>query len=149
MYGELGLIVGRRGGPLGGSFESGSELTVSMSAATAWPVHDWPFWSRTLPARPSRTGGSIWSLGRYWRSRASNGSGSAFVAIVLLPSWNSDGTFVLTIIALDPRPRPTPASVRGARQSAVASAGVVRAEWVSPSCRTADPGSSTARGCAG
>src|SRR4051794_33459612 len=96
MYGELGLIVRRRGGPFCGSLAKGSELTVSMSAATAWPVHDWPFCLRTLPARPSRTGGNTWSFGRYWRSRASNGSGSAFVVIVLPPNWNSDGTLVLT-----------------------------------------------------
>src|SRR4029453_14801901 len=83
MYG-LTWVVGMRGGPCSGSTRSGVESTVSISAATAWPVHDWPSWSSTTwPALASRALGRSWSFGRYWRPSASNGSGRAFVRIVL------------------------------------------------------------------
>src|SRR5438093_3557986 len=97
MYGLTSLVF-RFGAPCPGVLLNGSAKTVSMSPATAWPVHDWPFWSRSgTPARLSCSSGRSWRRGRYTRSFWSNGSGSASVVTVRRPTVSWLGAWVLTI----------------------------------------------------
>ena len=64
MYG-LTVVVGVRGAPWAGVLDGISASTVSMSPATAWPVHALPVWSRIgTPARWSRLDGRTCRRGR-------------------------------------------------------------------------------------
>src|SRR4029077_16604435 len=114
MYGLTRDPAMLRGAPCVRDFGPGMDRTVSTSAATAWPVHEFPAWSRIgWPARWATLGGSNWSLGRERRSRASNGAGSALVLICRPAMVTSLGAFVLAIgqVSVGARPvrscRPT------------------------------------------
>src|SRR5262245_14372313 len=121
MYGVTGPGLGSR------SVAACWASTVLMTAAIAWPVQDWPSWSRTsnwpLPGRASMAGARGWSRGRYSRSRRSYTSGRALASNPLPPTVTLAGTLVFAMGGSLAAPAASPATRAGACLVGILAAG--------------------------